>query len=394
MLSIIIPTYNEGDNIVKIVDKINEVINEEDYEIIFVDDTIQKLEFISKINKNVRYIHRSGERGLATAVVKGFFEAKGEIITVMDSDLQHPPEVLILMLYAIEKENADIALPTRFINGGTDGGLNIFRKLISFTARNLANIFIKKLRKFSDSTSGYFMFKREVIEKCQFDPIGWKILIEVLAKGKYTKVIEIPYGFNARMDGQSKMSIKEQINYIKHIIRLVKIDPANLRFLSFCIVGLSGVLINLTVYFILVKLTDKIELSGFFSALTAMITNFILNDKVTWRERKSTKITGRIIKNFMTSIIGIGINILILFLLNRCNKINYILANIFGIGVATIWNYVINNLWTWKSKDENVETKVNLIRWDVSMSDKIIRSKELSKKIYLLYFCVIFYMLH
>lgn len=383
MLSIIIPTYNEGDNIVKIVDKINEVLNEEDYEIIFVDDsnddTIQKLQFISETNKNIRYIHRSGERGLATAVVKGFFEAKGEIITVMDSDLQHPPEILVSMLYAIEKENADIALPTRFINGGTDGGLNIFRKLISFTARNLANIFIKRLRKFSDNTSGYFMFKKEVIEDCKFDPIGWKILIEVLVKGQYTKVIEIPYEFKARRIGQSKMSVKEQINYIKHIIRLIKIDPANLRFFSFCIVGLSGVFINLVMYFTLVKLTNKIELSGFFSALTAMITNFVLNDKITWRERKSTKITGRIIKNFITSIIGIGINILILFLLDRYTKINYILANIFGIGVATVWNYVINNLWTWKSKNENTEEKINLIRWDVSMSDKIIKNKELSK---------------
>lgn len=387
MLSIIIPTYNEGDNISKIVDKINEVLNEKEYEIIFVDDsnddTIQKLEFVSGKNKNVRYFHRINERGLATAVVKGFSEAKGEMIAVMDSDLQHPPEVLVSMLYAIEKENADIVLPTRFINGGTDGGLNIFRKLISFIARNLANIFIKKLREFSDNTSGYFMFKKEVIEECEFDPVGWKILIEVLVKGRYTKVIEIPYEFKARGIGQSKMSIKEQINYIKHIIKLIKIDPVNLRFFSFCIVGLSGVFINLIIYFILVKLTNKIEVSGFFSALTAMITNFILNDKITWRERKSTKITGRIIKNFITSIIGIGINILILFLLERYTKIHYILANIFGIGVATIWNYVINNLWTWKNKNKNVEKKVDLIRWDISKSNKIIIYGELREEVML-----------
>lgn len=148
-------------------------------------------------------------------------------------------------MYKAIESGADIAIPSRFIPGGDDGGLNIFRKIVSYTERKIGSIFIEKLRRFSDNTSGYFMFKKEIINNFELDPIGWRILIEILVKADYNKVIEIPYSFHARNAGEYKMSIKEQINYLKHIARLLKNSPSDLRFISFCLVGLSGVFIIL-----------------------------------------------------------------------------------------------------------------------------------------------------
>lgn len=384
MLSIVIPTYNEGDNIVAIVEEIEKVLKEKEYEIIFVDDstdnTLEKLEYISKGKKQVRYIHRTLEKGLATAVVKGFDEARGNIVAVMDCDLQHPPEILIPMLYAIEKKDADIVIPSRFIDGGNDGGLNFFRKLISYIARSIGNIFIRRLRVFSDNTSGYFMLKKDVIKNCNLSPIGWKILVEVLVKGKYNNVVEVPYEFKARNIGESKMSIKEQINYIRHILRILKGSPEDLRFFYFCMVGFSGVIVNMLIYYFLVGIGISLLISASFSALSAMISNFILNDLITWKERRKGKIYERITKNIITSLIGILINILVLKILVIYVYINYMIANIIGIGCSVIWNYSINNLWTWKTADDGyINNSVKVVRWTIQETSDIIKLDRLNK---------------
>lgn len=384
MLSIVIPTYNEGDNIVAIVEEIEKVLREKEYEIIFVDDstdnTLEKLEYISKEKKQVRYIHRTSEKGLATAVVKGFDESRGNIVAVMDCDLQHPPEILISMLYAIEKKDADIVIPSRFINGGNDGGLNFFRKLISYIARSIGSIFIRKLRAFSDNTSGYFMLKKDVIKNCKLNPIGWKILMEVLVKGEYNNVVEVPYEFKARNIGESKMSVKEQINYIRHILRILKGSPEDLRFFYFCMVGFSGVIVNMLIYYLLVAMGISLLISAAFSAFSAMISNFILNDLVTWKDRKIGKMYKRITKNIITSLIGIVINLLILKILVIYVYINYMIANIIGIGCSVIWNYSINNLWTWKKVDNGyINNSMKVVRWTIKEVSDIIQLDCLNK---------------
>lgn len=127
----------------------------------------------------------------------------------------------------------DIVIPSRFIPGGDDGGLNIFRKMISYSARFIACISIKSLRHLTDVTSGVFMMRKEVIHEAQLSPIGWKILIEILVKGHYQSVLEIPYAFQARSMGDSKMSIREQLNYIRHIVRIIYDNPSEARFLWF-----------------------------------------------------------------------------------------------------------------------------------------------------------------
>lgn len=224
-LSIVVPTYNESKNINTLYERINTALCGIDYELIFVDDSKDDTpEVIKKLQdrcSNVRLKHRVNEKGLATAVLCGFSMAQGAYIAVMDADLQHPPEILRSM-YAVVSAGYDVCVPSRFIPGGSDGGLNIWRKFVSWTARYMGKILLSSLRKITDPTSGLFMFKREIIEQADLQPIGWKIMVEVLAMGHFTTVVEIPYRFCERNAGESKLDSKVTMQYIKQLFGLIR----------------------------------------------------------------------------------------------------------------------------------------------------------------------------
>ena len=143
MLSVVVPTFNEGKNIRNLVTQIDDALKGIPYEIVFVDDskddTPQVIMEVAKDFPAVRMEHRTGETGLATAVLKGFSLAKGEYMACMDADLQHPPIVLKYMYKAMES-GADFCIPSRLIPGGDDGGLNWYRKFVSGTARKIGYI--------------------------------------------------------------------------------------------------------------------------------------------------------------------------------------------------------------------------------------------------------------
>lgn len=225
MISIVVPTYNERDNIKPLLERIHGALPGIDHEVIFVDDstddTPEVITNIAKEDSTVVLHHRTDEKGLATAVVKGFSLSKGDFVACMDADLQHPPEVLLDM-YAAMRAGADMAIPSRFIKGGSDGGLNLYRKLVSGTARYIGKFLLPCLRKVTDPTSGLFMVKRELLADAKLNPIGWKIMIEVLAMCQIKKVLETPYVFHDRENGESKLSTKVTIEYLKQVFHLRK----------------------------------------------------------------------------------------------------------------------------------------------------------------------------
>lgn len=354
-LSIVIPTYNEADNIKPLVHQLNNLLNKYDYEIIFIDDsddnTVDKIKNEIKNNKCISYEHRIEKSGLASAVVRGFELSTGKYIAVMDADLQHPPEIVLNMLTTIKETDVDIVLPSRFIKEGNDGGLSLKRKLISFTARIIARMFIKSLRNISDPTSGIFLFKKEILNKKKLRPTGWKILMEILVICEYKNNIEIPYKFNARNAGSSKMNYKEQLNYLLHIISLLKRSPDDRRFFFFMIIGFSGVIINLIIYYFLIQFMHiPVFIAGLLAASTAVMSNFLLNDRYTWPGIKNTLKHKRLLKYIIVSIIGILTTTLILSGLYYLLNINYIYSNLLGIIVASLLTYKINNVWTWRPR--------------------------------------------
>ena len=224
-ISVVVPTYNESENVGNLTNQIDYALRGIDYEVIFVDDSTDNTpDAIKKVieeNPNVRMEHRETEKGLATAVLEGFKLSRGDYIAVMDADLQHPPAILRSM-YAVMETGVDFCVPSRFIPGGSDGGLGPYRKLVSGVARYIGKIMLPSLRKITDPTSGLFMFRRSVIEDADLRPIGWKIMVEVLAMGNYRSVVEIPYKFQARPAGESKLSSKVTLEYLKQVAELTR----------------------------------------------------------------------------------------------------------------------------------------------------------------------------
>ena len=224
-LSVVVPTYNEKGNVENLVRQVDDALQGIDHEIVFVDDSTDEtpeiLERLSKENPNVSYEHRVGETGLATAVIRGFRIAKGDVLACMDADLQHPPKILRPM-YAAILSGADFCIPSRLIPGGDDGGLNLYRKFVSGTARWMGKILLPCLRKVSDPTSGLFMFRKECIDNADLKPVGWKIMVEVLAMSEYSTIVEIPYAFQNRESGESKLSGKVTMQYIEQLFGLMK----------------------------------------------------------------------------------------------------------------------------------------------------------------------------
>lgn len=218
-ISIIIPTYNEVKNIKKLIEKIDENLSGWKYEIIIVDDsspdgTAEKAKEMAK-DYPVRTIIRPKKSGLSSAVVEGLKISCGDYIGVIDGDLQHPPEYLDNFISAVSNGH-DIAIGSRYIKGGNIDGWSAFRKAISRGAIVLSIL----LTDVKDPMSGFFFLKKKVIETTSLNPIGYKILLEILVKGSYNKVKEIPFTFRKRENGESKLGISEYINYTRHLCGL------------------------------------------------------------------------------------------------------------------------------------------------------------------------------
>ncbi|MCR4907870.1 MAG: polyprenol monophosphomannose synthase [Lachnospiraceae bacterium] len=224
-LSVVVPTFNEAGNVGILAERIGKALSGIDYELLFIDDstdnTPEVLKKLSEEDAHVRYEHRVGETGLATAVIRGFRIAKGDILACMDADLQHPPEILRPMFAAV-RSGYDLCIPSRLIPGGDDGGLNLYRKFVSGTARWIGKLALPCLRKISDPTSGLFMFRKEILRHADLRPVGWKIMIEVLAMSEYETVVEIPYAFQERVEGESKLSGKATFEYLKQVAGLMR----------------------------------------------------------------------------------------------------------------------------------------------------------------------------
>lgn len=227
-LSLIIPTYNERGNIVALIKRVRGVLRQTGltFEIIVVDDdspdrTWQAAQTLAGEYPCLRVVRRINERGLARAVIRGWHEARGEWLAVMDGDLQHPPETLALLVKAIAQDEADIAVASRNVRGGGVSRWSPIRRGISWLATLAATwTFPATLAAVRDPMSGYFALRRSVIEGRALKPEGYKILLEVLVRGRYRTVVEIPYIFVERKRGGSKMGPRQYFQFIMQLVRL------------------------------------------------------------------------------------------------------------------------------------------------------------------------------
>ncbi len=363
----------------------------DDFEIIVVDDdspdgTWQVAEELTKENSHLRVIRRRDERGLATAVVAGWEIAGGEVLGVMDGDLQHPPETLPKLLDPILNAHADIVVASRHINGGGVSDWRLARRFASWTAASIATLMLPGLlRTVRDPMSGYFLIKRSVIESVNLKPQGYKILLEVLARGRYRTVVEVPYVFEERKEGGSKLGPKQYLEFFAHLGRLAGETGQIGRFLRFCTVGLSGVFVNEGA---LKFFTETASLYYIYSSILAceiaIVSNFFLNEFWTFRDRASQRpdLTSRLKRFLRFNLIcalGAVLNIGVLWALTNLVGLYYLISNLFGIGVSTLWNYGLNSNITWEvSVDRKVEKAHSREEFVVSTGYSSHKSKEKS----------------
>ncbi len=220
-VTIIVPTYNERENLAALARRVFAAVDSATAELLIVDDnspdgTADEAARLA-VSYPIRCLIRRGERGLATAVIAGIREARGEIIVVMDADLSHPPERVPALIDALRDERVQMAVGSRFVPGGkVDLYWPLHRRVISRVGRWLA----RPLTRVNDMASGFFALRRRDVNPDILRPVGYKILLEIVVRHRWTNVVELPITFTDRAAGHTKLNLAEQWRYIRHLARL------------------------------------------------------------------------------------------------------------------------------------------------------------------------------
>ena len=361
-LSLAIPTYNEGQNIGPLVARLTALLDvalPKDYELIVVDDdspdlTWQQALTLTATYPQLRVMRRRGERGLSSAVIRGW----------IDADLQHPPEVLIGLLEAIQG-GADLAVGSRHVEGGGVSEWSLARRLLSRGAQTLGLLLLPQVvGRVSDPMSGYFMVQREAIAGPFLNPKGYKILLEVLGRGDIDTIAEVGYVFQERQEGASKVTWRQYIDYIHHLLRLRlggrlshmhKRFPLQ-RFVRFGLVGLSGVVVDMAILYLLHStLGFPLTRSKIFAGEVAILNNFIWNDAWTFadvsqRQKGWSARLKRLLKFNLVCLGGLVLNVLVLNVVYNLvfgQRWAYV-ANLIAIAIVTFWNFWLNLKLSWR----------------------------------------------
>jgi dolichol-phosphate mannosyltransferase len=363
--TLVLPTYNEAMNIRKIVRALTELLDgilPQAYELIVVDDDSPDLTWklaqeLLPDYPQLRVMRRVVEKGLSTAIIRGWQVARGEILGVIDADLQHPPEVL-LRLWQQMQHGASLAVASRNVEGGGVSEWSLMRRFLSRGAQMLGLIILPEvISRLSDPMSGYFMVRRSAIANRRLSPLGYKILIEVVARGRTPWIAEVGYVFRERKAGESKVTWKQYVQYIQHLLRLRLSLSA--RFIQFCLVGFSGVFVDMGIFYLLSDPTTlhlPLTRSKIIAAELAIINNFLWNDFWTFgdisrRQPGKRQRLKRLIKFNIICLAGLVINVILLNLFFNVFGLNRYVANLVAIALVTLWNFWFNLKLSWRVTD-------------------------------------------
>ncbi|MDD5190644.1 MAG: glycosyltransferase family 2 protein [Dehalococcoidales bacterium] len=354
-LAVIVPTYNEKENVSLLVERVAAALAKVDYEILFVDDNSRDgtADEINKLAAKypVRVMVRKDKRGLASAVVDGIKQSDSEFVIVMDADLQHPPAVLTPLFAALQ--TTDFVMGSRYAQGGSPGDWTLGRKIVSFVANLLA---LPLLPKVKDRVSGLFGFRRAALDVTTLSPVGWKIGLEIAVRGKYKTMTEVPYTFSPRARGASKLSRKIIWQYVQQLVNLYL---AKYQILNFMIVGGLGFIVNILILNALIKWppapwftvkgsflgTEYYLLPFFLSSLVAIIFNYLLNKYWTFKGWTEKKLGG--LRYFVMAGATLLLDMLALWAFVRFGKIPPVPAAALAILLVFIVRFLIARKWVW-----------------------------------------------
>ena len=353
LVSIVVPTYREADNLPLLVPRITAALEPWPHEIIIVDDnsndgTAQAVATLSEHGHAIRLIVRTDQRGLSSAVLRGFSEATGRVLVCMDADLSHPPETLPRMVETLKEQSAEFVIGSRYVVGGTtDGEWSLLRKLNSKVATLMARPFCRV----SDPLAGYFALPRVVFERAEaLNPVGYKIGLELIVKCGCIHIVELPIHFSDRRFGQSKLGLREQINYLRHLKRLADFRFGGWSQLGqFCVVGVSGMAVDLLIYALLLRGGVALPVARALAIFIAMSWNFALNRRVSF---SGSRFGRPIIEQYLLWLASSGLGAVTswgvavsLTSFTTFFAWHVFIAAILGIAVGSLINFILARYW-------------------------------------------------
>lgn len=294
-LSVVLPTRNEAANLPLLLDRLDATLGDTPYEVCVVDDSDDETPVVlerlaAERPGRLRVLARRDEErrgGLSTAVVAGLRLATGEWVAVMDADLQHPPETLADMLAAAEA-GADIVVASRYVSGGSSSGLDgIVRRVVSRAATLVARALFREARRSRDPLSGFFLCRRRLVDGVEFRPVGFKILLELLVLLPEVQVRDVPLRFDRRAHGRSKASMRQGLQFLRHLRSLFLDVPGSARGWKFALVGASGLAVFLPTLWALAEIARLAPLPAFLPAFALSLSwNTVANRVWTFADRR------------------------------------------------------------------------------------------------------------
>ena len=357
-LSIIVPTFNEQANIERLVELLTGVLDGIGWEVIFVDDdskdgTGDVIAELARKNRQVRGIYRRGKRGLATAVIDGALASSAPVVAVMDADLQHDESLLPSLFLSVRNGAADIAIGSRYVEGGSVGEWDELRHSGSQLATRLATLIAG--RDIKDPMSGFFAMRREVFFNAQpkLSSVGFKILLDIVSSSPSDlKIIELPFSFRGRESGESKMSFKVVADYLMMIVdkTIGRFIPT--RFILFMMVGALGLVVHLSVLgSVLAIAPERFALAQTLAVIIAIAFNFTLNNSFTYRDLqlRGWRFLVGLASFYLVCSVGALANVGVGTLVYQYRDIWW-LAGAAGALTGAVWNFSASSILTWKKK--------------------------------------------
>jgi len=355
-LAVVIPTYNERENVPALVAGLEGALAGREWEAIFVDDnspdgTAEYVRGLASTNRRIRVIERIGRRGLSSACIEGMLTTSAPYIAVMDADMQHDERILPKMLERLRAEHLDLVVASRNIGDGSMGELSRWRILLSRMGNRVSRLVCHC--DISDAMSGFFvidrMFFQEIVHR--LSGTGFKILVDVLASSQRpVRVAEAPYRFRTREHGESKLDVNVELEYMFLLIDKMIGNYVPTRFVLFVLVGLMGMVIHLSCLALLYKVAkESFVVSQAAATVAAMTVNFLLNNVVTFRDRRlhGWRLLSGLLTFYLACSVGALMNVSFAEFLHR-QAIPWYVAGVAGTAISSVWNYGVNTILTWR----------------------------------------------
>jgi dolichol-phosphate mannosyltransferase len=357
-LSVVVPTFNERDNVTVLYRRLEATLAGIPWEVVFVDDnspdgTWEVVRGLARQDPRVRCIRRIGRRGLSGACIEGILASSAPYAAVIDADLQHDETQLPKMVALLQSGEAELVVGSRYIEGGSADSFNKSRAGASQLATEVAKRVLKVA--IADPMSGFFMIRRDKFEQLapQLSTQGFKILLDIVAtaEGKL-RAIEVPFTFGSRQHGESKLDSMVALDFLGLVLAKLTHDVVSLRFLLFAMVGSIGLVVHLTTLFISLEFFNapfpEAQAAG---ALVAMTSNFILNNFLTYRDQRlrGFAILRGLLLFYLVCSVGLFANVGVAFSVYDQEPIWW-LAGAAGALMGVVWNYAMSGLFVWRKK--------------------------------------------